>query len=447
MASITNEPNGRKVIQFFGQDGKRRSLRLGKVSQRNAEQVKFFVEDLAAAAATGSTPTRKTLLWVADLGDAMHAKLAAVGLVEPRASGTLLPFINGWIEGREDVKESTRTVYKRTRKHLVAFFGADRDLRSITPGDADSWRQYLLSGKKGKKPLSENTTRKSCSIAKQFFRAAERLQLIDANPFAELVSEVRGNASRFAFITREQAGKVLDACPDAEWRLIFALARYGGLRVPSEAMLLRWQDVDWANNRFTVRSPKTEHHEGRASRVVPIFPELLPYLRESFDLAKPGTVYCITPRGKGAAVNLRTHLGRIIDRAGVERWPKLWQNLRSTRQTELAGEFPDHVACAWIGNSKAVAMRHYLQVTEADYAKAAGPGEAVQNPVQHVHAGNCTQAHVIFTDEPQTSEVEAVSSDVQLCAAECTEAEKVGEWAVLDSNQRPSHCNCDVLAD
>ena len=47
--------------------------------------------------------------------------------------------------------------------------------------------------------------------------------------------------------------------------------------------------------------------------------------------------------------------GRIIGRAGLSTWPKLFQNLRSTRETELCEEFPDHVVTKWLGNSTAVA--------------------------------------------------------------------------------------------
>ncbi|MCA9124822.1 MAG: hypothetical protein H6822_28275 [Planctomycetaceae bacterium] len=68
---------------------------------------------------------------------------------------------------------------------------------------------------------------------------------------------------------------------------------------------------------------------------------------------------------------LRTTLGRITERAGLELCPKLFQNLRSTRETELAEQFPMHVVCAWIGNSKAVAAKHYLQATEDRFAKRA----------------------------------------------------------------------------
>ena len=63
---------------------------------------------------------------------------------------------------------------------------------------------------------------------------------------------------------------------------------------------------------------------------------------------------------------------RIIRKAGIEPWPKLFQNLRSTRETELAEQYPLHVVCAWIGNSQPVAAKHYLQVTEGHFRQAAG---------------------------------------------------------------------------
>ena len=39
-----------------------------------------------------------------------------------------------------------------------------------------------------------------------------------------------------------------------------------------------------------------------------------------------------------------------------------------------------HVVCQWIGNSQAVAAKHYLQVTDEHFLQASK--EAVQNPVQ-----------------------------------------------------------------
>ena len=50
---------------------------------------------------------------------------------------------------------------------------------------------------------------------------------------------VQANKSREHFVSRDVAAQVIAACPDNEWRLIFALARFGGLRTPSETLLLR----------------------------------------------------------------------------------------------------------------------------------------------------------------------------------------------------------------
>jgi integrase len=207
------------------------------------------------------------------------------------------------------------------------------------------------------------------------------LKLIPSNPFADLVAAVRGNPKREHFIKPAVAEKVLAACPDASWRLLFALARWGGLRIPSEPLGMMWQDVDWAGGRMMIRSPKTEHHPGGESRIVPLFPELLPYLREAFEQAEPGAER-VFPKWqyRGAGVNLRTGLLRIMAKAAVPPWPKLFQNLRATRETELAATWPMHVVCEWIGNSLAVANEHYLQVTESDYQKAAQ--NAAQYPAE-----------------------------------------------------------------
>jgi integrase len=199
-------------------------------------------------------------------------------------------------------------------------------------------------------------------------------ELIDRNPFKDADRATSsGDRRRQFFVTREITSRVLDALPDAEWRLLFALSRFAGLRCPSEHLCLRWSDVDFAAGRMLVTSPKTEHHDGKESRTVPIFPELRPYLEEVYDLAIDGTEFAIT-RYRRSNANLRTSLIRYIRRAGLEPWPKLFNNLRSSCQTELEEHFPSHVVCAWLGNSERVAREHYLQVTEAHFERAIGSG-------------------------------------------------------------------------
>ena len=222
------------------------------------------------------------------------------------------------------------------------------------------------------------------------------------------------------FITLGETRKVLEACPDAQWRLLFALSRFGGMRCPSEHLALTWADVNWEKGRMLVRSCKTEHHVGGESRLVPIFPELLPYLREVFEEAEPGTVHVIT-RYRDASQNLRTQLLRIIVRAGLKAWPKLWQNLRSTRETELAESWPEHVVTKWIGHTSAVARKHYLQVTEDHFLRAAlplkaGGAQAAHNPAQQVAemARKAMQAETAEAGKPLVLQGISTSCEVVL---------------------------------
>src|SRR5581483_5339096 len=75
MASIANDPNGYRRILFMAADGRRKTVRLGKVSDRDAERIKDKVEQLNAAARANLKPSGKLAEWLAGLGDDLHAKL------------------------------------------------------------------------------------------------------------------------------------------------------------------------------------------------------------------------------------------------------------------------------------------------------------------------------------------------------------------------------------
>jgi integrase len=380
-------------------DGRRRTLRLGRVNKEQIATVKGMIERLAKSKATG-TPDAVAGAWLAGLPDASYAKLVRVGLAEPCVTPEPEPqsepqhplgaFLDEYIKSRVDIKPQTAVVWGHTRRNLISFFGAERDLATITPADADAWRLDLIG-----QGLSTATVARRCGFAKQFLRRALRSKWIVENPFADLKSGSKGNSGRQYFISREDIERVIAACPDTEWRLIVALARFGGLRCTSEILRLRWADVDWERSRITVHSPKTEHHSGHESRQVPLFPELLPFLREAFEQAEPGTEYAIV-RYRLNNLNLGTQFTRIIRKAGLLPWPRRFQNLRSTRETELCETFPEHVVCAWIGNSKMIAREHYLQVTDRHYE------EAARTPTGAAHKAAQSEAE-IGRKEPKTT--------------------------------------------
>jgi integrase len=122
---------------------------------------------------------------------------------------------------------------------------------------------------------------------------AKRKGLVRANPFHHLKAGGEENATRQRFIERPTIDRAIEYAPDIQWKLIIALARYGGLRCPSEVLALTWADIDWAGGRFTVTSSKTKR-QGKAHRVVPLFPELRPLLEEASMQADKGLLHVIT---------------------------------------------------------------------------------------------------------------------------------------------------------
>ncbi len=393
MASISTDSNGRRTIQFVDIDRKRRSIRLGNVSTKVAQTVCTRVEELLAAKLTGTPIDRDLAKWLVDIDGTLRDKLAKVGLTKEATQRVkLAAFLEDYVKSRRDLKPATLIVLGHTKRCLLQFFGADKLLRDITPGDAERWRVWLGTESnardKDRDDLSSNTINRRCGIAKQFFRAAQRRGLIEANPFTDLSAAVRGNRARQYFVSRAEIDAVMQQAPDIEWQLIIALSRFGGLRLPSELLALRWDDVDLPAGRMVIHASKTAHHESSGIRTCPIFPELRPYLEAAWDAAPPRTEFVIN-RYRSSTVNMRTHFQRLLKRAGITPWPKLFHNMRASRQTELLDHFPIKAVCEWLGNSSPVALEHYAQVTAEHFQLAlqtiSEPKaivKAVQNPVQ-----------------------------------------------------------------
>lgn len=217
MASLTRDKNGTMRILFVGADGTRRAIRLGRLPAKVAESIKTRVASLASFSHSKLPWDTDLAAWVGKLEGVHYGKLAAVGLVPPRDPApssqpvTLGEFVEQYIAGRGDTKPNTVKNFKQSKRYLLEYFGANRPLGSITPGDADDFRRHLAA------KLADNTVRRQCGRAKQFFRAAVRKRLISENPFGNMKGcAVRANSSRFHYVTRKEIGLVLEACPDAK---------------------------------------------------------------------------------------------------------------------------------------------------------------------------------------------------------------------------------------
>ena len=167
------------------------------------------------------------------------------------------------------------------------------------------------------------------------------------------------------------------------------------------------------SRKVTILARKTEH-QNKPYRVIPTFPELRPHLEAAFR-SQGGAIYAVS-QNQESTQNLRALFFRILRRARVQPWEHLFHNLRGSRQTELADQFPLHVVTDWIGNSPDIADRHYLKTTDDHFKKsvagetAHGTGKAAQNPAQ--------QAAVRDQIDPQTQRASS-SKDEALLAPGC----------------------------
>ncbi len=161
-------------------------------------------------------------------------------------------------------------------------------------------------------------------------------------------------------------------------------------------------------------------------------PELLPLLEDAFELAEDGSEFVIE-RCRDKGNNPRTQLNRIIRKAGVSPWPKLWQNLRSSRETELVDQYPVQAVTAWLGNSPAVALRHYLQVTDMHLQRAVSePSVAYKGGAKSapVHSGIDKNRHARGFSSNDVSVGSAMRN------THLHTQVGVSKWAIQDSNSR-----------
>ena len=216
-------------------------------------------------------------------------------------------------------------------------------------------------------------------------------------------------------------GKVQDACPDAQWRLMVVLSRFGGSRCLSEILPLLLDSADWDAGRIRVDSPKTEHHAGKESCVIPMFFDLRPHFEKRWHQAEPGQTRFISRFRPGQTFNAQ--FGQIVKRANLTPWPKLWHNMRASRQTELGEVFPSHVVCASMGNSQQVARRHYLQVTDDHFRKTTG-GQCGKIVASHAWQG-------VANEKSDASETEKTSNVSQGVAQQSVSKRPAFGWITV----------------
>lgn len=385
MAAIRKKKDGKYSVRFRDHNGIMHEL-YGYVKKPTAMEHGAKLDKCVTLLKRGDEFDSRLQAWLDELPDTMYSKLAKWGLVKARIhAGTLTELINIFVTGDKSVGMKPNTIrnYRQVGNHLIAYFGAARPVDMISEKAAhefyDEYTRKYLPGTWGK----------NIKTIKQFFRHAVKLEWIRTSPFEGLKGTNTVNTDRFFMVTNEMFSQVLAHCRNSQERLILVLGRYGGLRIPQELQFMEWDDFHTSEGFFIVKTPKKEKKVNQdrgiftdyATRRVPLFPEIEDAFQEYFEdfpsggpklLFSDDTQLPVQFRVIVTTQGLTSRLKKIVKQAGLTLWPKPFQNLRSTRETELINNFgfPIQEVTTWLGNSPSVAVKHYIQASPTIFRQA-----------------------------------------------------------------------------
>lgn len=330
-------------------------MRLGKLPKSQAAEIKIHIEHLLASRASDESVSPVLKAWLARISNQLREKLIKLELLEGNQRPADLAGLLQYGVGEYDHKNvNTKRIISTARDFLIEFFGASVSAEKITPGDADDFRRWLEG-----RGFAPSTIATICRRSTRLFNMAIRKEWISSNPFAGMGGYEHTNVERRFFVDRKSIEAIIDEC-EQEWKLWIALMRYGGLRSPSELIPMKWEHFDLENRSLKVFSPKT------GERILPIFPEIWRHLLKAKAASSETHVLTI----KRSERALYSGFLKRVKRVGIEPWPKLLLNLRSSCETDLVEQYPIHVVTAWLGHSPAIAKKHYLQVLDDHFQRA-----------------------------------------------------------------------------
>lgn len=339
----------------FSLNGRRYTVRLN-LPDAALQQIRLNVRRLVECRQAGVQPDAGLQGWAEATTGRLRKRLADAGLVRPESDTALGPYLAARVAAIE-CGDLPRRRYQRTADAMVRFWGASRPIESIADGRAFA------------DVLGPDGNRRR--------RMLLRARRLLPGPFDGMKLSLKPMPDKKRFVSREVVERVMDGCDDPQLRAVIALARFAGLRTPSESSRLMPSDIDWAHGRFTV------HGKGERDRLVPLFPEV----REALEcVLLPLGIHGRELGGMTMAARLR----RACRRVGVRMWPVPWHSLRSSCESELLTRFPHHVVCSWMGHTAAVSLGHYARPLEEHWEKATRPDAGAPSASRPASAASVT---------------------------------------------------------
>ncbi len=214
--------------------------------------------------------------------------------LNPKEPKTVSYYADIFLESKKlIVKESTYARYESiVRNQIIPNFGS-RAISSIKISEVKRWFNGSLSQKSSRTSVYFATT--FSAIFKEAFYDEE----VDKNPFDYIKRPKKKNGEAKPFDI-ETMQFIINGAEQEWFKNFLALSFFTGLRT-GEAVALKWSDIDLQNQDIEVNrsrrygkdvTPKTQ----KSKRVVPIFDELMPYLKSQYKLSHGISEYVFLSR-------------------------------------------------------------------------------------------------------------------------------------------------------
>ena len=250
--------------------------------------------------------------------------------------------IDEYLSSRSDVKASTLKGDREWAFKLLEYFKGEFP----TSEGVEGFREWCL------RTVNECTFSRGYRRCRSIMKFVVEKGYVSKNPFPPEKNRKDANKEKSFTVDYDIVTKILPYCENDYVRLGFILARFAGLRIPSEIKEMRFRDFD--NPEFFSVHWKTK----TGSRSFPLQKVIREYV-EKLRIGKSPSDYVFPERLRKEGV-LRNKVKRAILLAGHKVWTKLFINCRATVITEhMSARIADVILDEIFGNSSPVRKKHY----------------------------------------------------------------------------------------
>lgn len=322
--------------------------------------------------------------WIQSLSGRHREQLGELGLIGRFDSSlTVQQLIDAFLEEYEakpndEIRESTKRQFRSAMENRIPRRLLDKRLIDLEPKrEHHRPNAEAVFSKEAKAIFKDCESWQRNHYAKSSWsRANGRIREIgvwavkngicDYNPFTLLPKPGETNPDRNVYVEQVWVDDAMDMCIDADTRLVFALGRYAGFRLPSESRTLKWEHVDFKKSKLRVFDSKK-----RQFREMPLFDRIRDELLKHRESVEPGR-FVLSERTRTCSdANNFSLMKEAIARTEHSQWEKLRQNLRASCENDLLNQgFDERLVTVWLGHTVKISRMHYQKQTDADLINA-----------------------------------------------------------------------------